>query len=189
ETLTDQHIDAWFDSTGGENSDKCAWAFGTPLLSFSNKSQWKIQGNWSNRAFDTNTGYPNRSGQNGCIDGGNFRENPGSVRSAFRQPIELHADVRRFRRRVGERNGAIERVPCFLVAPQLLQQGAPQAEEIKIARQLSRERLDHRQSRLGPPHLRHRDRAVERDHRRRLQPLEGGVECVDLVPVGVLGPG
>ncbi|HJZ88312.1 MAG TPA: hypothetical protein VKN99_24225 [Polyangia bacterium] len=73
ETLTDQHIDAWFDSTGGENSDKCAWAFGTPLLSFSNKSQWKIQGNWSNRAFDTNTGYPNRSGQNGCIDGGNFR--------------------------------------------------------------------------------------------------------------------
>jgi hypothetical protein len=73
EALTDPHLDAWYDSKGAENSDKCAWTFGTPLLTFSSKSQWKIQGNWSNHAFDTNTGYPNRSGQNGCIDGGNFR--------------------------------------------------------------------------------------------------------------------
>jgi hypothetical protein len=73
ETLTDQHLDAWTDSSGAENSDKCAWSFGTPLLTFSNGSQWKIQGNWSNAAFDANTGYPNRSGQNGCLDGGNFK--------------------------------------------------------------------------------------------------------------------
>jgi hypothetical protein len=73
EALTDPHLNAWYDASGAENSDKCAWTFGTPLLSFSNRSQWKIQGNWSNHAFDTNTGYPNSSGQNGCIDGGNFR--------------------------------------------------------------------------------------------------------------------
>ncbi|HKA89444.1 MAG TPA: hypothetical protein VKE22_17385 [Haliangiales bacterium] len=72
EALTDPHLNAWFDSSGGENADKCAWAFGTPLLSFSNNTQWKIQGNWSNAAFNAGTGYPNRSGQNGCIDGGNF---------------------------------------------------------------------------------------------------------------------
>src|SRR5262249_60715196 len=58
ETLTDQHIYAWFDSTGRANSDKCAWAFGTPLLSFSNNPQWKIQGDFADLPFDTNTGYP-----------------------------------------------------------------------------------------------------------------------------------
>ncbi len=73
ETLTDQHLDAWYDASGAENSDKCAWAFGTDLLTFSAKSKWKVQGNWSNAAYDSNTGYPNRSGQNGCIDGGNFK--------------------------------------------------------------------------------------------------------------------
>jgi hypothetical protein len=73
EALTDPHLDAWYDSSGAENSDKCAWAFGTPLLTLANASQWKIQGNWSNAAYDAGTGYPNRSGQSGCIDGGNFR--------------------------------------------------------------------------------------------------------------------
>ncbi len=72
EALTDPHLNAWYDSSGAENADKCAWEFGTPLLTFSNRSQWKIQGNWSNLAFDAGTGYPNSSGQNGCIDGGNF---------------------------------------------------------------------------------------------------------------------
>ena len=73
EALTDPHLNAWYDSNGQENADKCAWAFGTPLLTFSNSSHWKIQGNWSNAAFDGGTGYPNGSGQKGCIDGGNFR--------------------------------------------------------------------------------------------------------------------
>jgi hypothetical protein len=72
EALTDPHLNAWYDQNGAENSDKCAWAFGTDLLTFSSKSKWKIQGNWSNAAFNAGTGYPNRSGQNGCIDGGNF---------------------------------------------------------------------------------------------------------------------
>jgi len=73
ETLTDRHLDAWYDSNGSENSDKCAWTFGTPLLAFTNGSQWKVQGNWSNNAFNGSTGYPNSSGQRGCLDGGNFK--------------------------------------------------------------------------------------------------------------------
>jgi len=73
EALTDPHLDAWLDSSGAENADKCAWVFGTPLVTFSNHSQWKIQGNWSNAAFNAGTGYANSSDQNGCLDGGNFR--------------------------------------------------------------------------------------------------------------------
>jgi hypothetical protein len=73
EALTDPHLDAWYDASGAENSDKCAWAFGTPLLGFSNGSKWKIQGNWSNAAYDKKSGYPNRDGQSGCLDGGNFK--------------------------------------------------------------------------------------------------------------------
>jgi len=72
ETMTDPHLDAWYDSSGSENADKCAWSFGTPLLTFTNGSQWKVQGNWSNNAFNTSTGYPNSRGQRGCLDGGNF---------------------------------------------------------------------------------------------------------------------
>ena len=32
-------------------------------------TKWKTQGQWSNHAYDTNTGYPNSSGQDGCLDG------------------------------------------------------------------------------------------------------------------------
>jgi len=73
EALTDPHLNAWYDSKGEENSDKCAWSFGTPLLTFAHDSKWKIQGNWSNAAFNALTGFANLSGQKGCIDGGNFK--------------------------------------------------------------------------------------------------------------------
>ena len=72
ETRTDPNANAWFDNSGSENADKCAWTFGTPFLTFTNGTQWKIQGNWSNNAFNSSTGYPNSSGQLGCLDGGNF---------------------------------------------------------------------------------------------------------------------
>jgi len=72
ETRTDPGLNAWFDSTGAENGDKCAWTFGTNLLTFSHNSKWKIQGNWSNEAYTNGTGYPNATGQRGCIDGGNY---------------------------------------------------------------------------------------------------------------------
>jgi hypothetical protein len=60
---------AWYDKRGQENGDKCAWTFNVPLVTFSNGTQWKIQGEWSNNAYNTGTGYPNSSGQKGCLDG------------------------------------------------------------------------------------------------------------------------
>ncbi|HWY24160.1 MAG TPA: hypothetical protein VNX47_04530 [Nevskia sp.] len=60
---------AWYDSAGNENGDKCAWTFGAPLVTFTNGTQWKIQGEWSNAAYTAGTGYPNSSGQKGCLSG------------------------------------------------------------------------------------------------------------------------
>lgn len=60
---------AWYDSQGEENGDKCAWTFGAPLVTFSNGTEWKIQGEWSNAAYTAGTGYPNSSGQKGCLSG------------------------------------------------------------------------------------------------------------------------
>lgn len=70
EALTDPSSPgAWYDSSGLENGDKCAWTFDLPLVTFSNRSQWKIQGEWSNKAYNAGTGYPNSSGQKGCLSG------------------------------------------------------------------------------------------------------------------------
>jgi hypothetical protein len=60
---------AWYDQQGAENGDKCAWTWGAPLVTFSNGSKWKVQGEWSNAAYTAGTGYPNRSGQKGCLGG------------------------------------------------------------------------------------------------------------------------
>ena len=60
---------AWYDASGAENGDKCAWTFGVPLVKFSDGNQWKIQGEWSNAAYNSGTGYPNSSGQKGCLSG------------------------------------------------------------------------------------------------------------------------
>ena len=65
EALTDPHGDGWTDNSGYENSDKCAWVFDQPAQL--NGSTWRIQGNWSNAAFNAGTGLPNRSGQKGCL--------------------------------------------------------------------------------------------------------------------------
>lgn len=62
-------LGAWYDGSGAENGDKCAWTFGAPLVTFSNNTQWKLQGEWSNAAYTAGTGYPNSSGQNGCLSG------------------------------------------------------------------------------------------------------------------------
>jgi hypothetical protein len=64
EARTDPRNGGWYDSSGQENADKCAWTFGTSLLTFTNNSQWKVQGNWSNAAYNANSGY----GPRGCID-------------------------------------------------------------------------------------------------------------------------
>ena len=74
EALTDPKLKRFVGPTSGEeNADKCAWSFGTPLLTFANRTKWRIQGNWSNAAFDDKTGYASSGGQKGCIDGGNYQ--------------------------------------------------------------------------------------------------------------------
>jgi hypothetical protein len=60
---------AWYDSSGAENGDKCAWTFNVPFVTFPNGTSWKLQGEWSNAAYTNKTGYPNSSGQKGCVDG------------------------------------------------------------------------------------------------------------------------
>jgi hypothetical protein len=61
EMLTDPQLNAWYDQRGDENADKCAWTFnGTVAIG---GQSWKIQGNWSNAAANTNSGYAN----GGCI--------------------------------------------------------------------------------------------------------------------------
>jgi hypothetical protein len=60
---------AWYDSSGAENGDKCAWTFNVPSVAFLNGTSWKLQGEWSNAAYTAGTGYPNSSGQRGCLNG------------------------------------------------------------------------------------------------------------------------
>ncbi len=71
ETRSDPNGNAWFDSSGEENGDKCAWTFGGSYVLLGS-TKWKIQGNWSNYDYDHNIGYANSSGEKGCADGTNY---------------------------------------------------------------------------------------------------------------------
>jgi len=65
EEITDPRNGGWWDSSGAENADKCAWTF-NGMVTLRNNSQWKVQGNWSNNAYDNGqTGYT----KGGCING------------------------------------------------------------------------------------------------------------------------
>jgi len=66
EAITDPRSGGWFDSSGGENGDKCAWSFHNDVT-LSNRTHWKLQMEWSNAAYSAGTGYANLSGQNGCL--------------------------------------------------------------------------------------------------------------------------
>jgi len=61
EMLTDPQLNAWYDQQGNENADKCAWTW-NGLVTIGTQT-WKVQGNWSNAAAATNSGYAN----GGCI--------------------------------------------------------------------------------------------------------------------------
>jgi hypothetical protein len=63
EVATDPQGSAWYDRSGYENADKCAWTF-NGLVRFTNGTSWKIQNNFSNTAYDTPVGSPT-----GCING------------------------------------------------------------------------------------------------------------------------
>ncbi|MHB8418130.1 MAG: hypothetical protein ACYDCL_08640 [Myxococcales bacterium] len=69
EARTDPASGGWYDSSGSENGDKCAWTFDVPFITLGNGTIWKIQGEWSNAAYTAGTGYPNLSGQDGCLSG------------------------------------------------------------------------------------------------------------------------
>jgi hypothetical protein len=58
EARTDPRGTGWFDASGAENGDKCAWTFNVPYVTFSNGTKWKTQGEWSNQAYDSNSGKP-----------------------------------------------------------------------------------------------------------------------------------
>ena len=62
ETVTDPRSGGWYDSSGAENADKCAWTWGNPVTI--GGRTWKIQGNFSNAANSTGTGYDGA----GCIE-------------------------------------------------------------------------------------------------------------------------
>jgi len=63
EMVTDPQLNAWYDRRGYENADKCAWTFSGKSVVIGG-TNWKIQGNFSNNAYNANTGYVR-----GCIDG------------------------------------------------------------------------------------------------------------------------
>jgi hypothetical protein len=66
EMVTDPLLNAWYDVRGQENADKCAWTFPSSSTSWPviNGQTWKIQGNFSNAANNTLSGYDRA----GCID-------------------------------------------------------------------------------------------------------------------------
>jgi hypothetical protein len=47
EVITDQLLNAWYDSSGQEVGDKCAWQF-SGSVSFSDGNSWQLQEEWSN---------------------------------------------------------------------------------------------------------------------------------------------
>ena len=47
ESITDQVLNAWYDSSGSEIGDKCAWQFNGPVQ-LANGSSWILQKEWSN---------------------------------------------------------------------------------------------------------------------------------------------
>jgi hypothetical protein len=62
ETVTDPRDGGWWDRSGAENADKCAWTFSGHVTI--GGQAWLIQGNWSNAANNTKSGY-NKAG---CIE-------------------------------------------------------------------------------------------------------------------------
>jgi len=71
EARTDPANGGWRTSDGMfESADPCGSpsGFPHPLVTFSNASQWKLWGLWSNHAYDTSSGFANSQGYKGCID-------------------------------------------------------------------------------------------------------------------------
>src|SRR5213078_2873596 len=87
-------------------------------------------------------------------------------RAVTHQTIEMHPNVRGFGGRIGERDGAVERHVGFLAAAELHKERAAYAEVMEIIRKRQGQRFDHFECCLRAAKLGHRDRSVERHHRR-----------------------
>ncbi len=96
-------------------------------------------------------------------------------------------DVGGLCRRVGERDGFVERFSGFGVFVQLHQEGAAGAVEIKIAAEAIFERRDKIERDLRAAELRDGDSAIERDDWRRRVAFECAVEPFDFGPIGFIG--
>ena len=92
------------------------------------------------------------------------------------------------RRGMGQRDRPVEGSAGFLIAAELHQEGTPDPEEMEIAGERLGQGLDHLEPSRGAAQLGDRHGPVEAHHRRRLQPLQQGIELVDLGPVGLLEP-
>lgn len=77
ELFTDPDWTGWFDNNGEEVDDKCEWIFVLPFVTFADNSRWKLQSLWSNQAYESGTGHPNREGQPGCLTINAVRGSPG----------------------------------------------------------------------------------------------------------------
>lgn len=83
ESITNPYGNGWYDEEGTtlcvsgqqcEIGDKCAWTFQKDaddkdvLVTLSNQTQWKIQMEWSNVAYEAGTGTENLLNQRGCVN-------------------------------------------------------------------------------------------------------------------------
>jgi hypothetical protein len=50
EAITDADLNAWYDNTGAENGDKCAWSFSSCVTLTT--GSWQLQREWSNAVSD-----------------------------------------------------------------------------------------------------------------------------------------
>jgi len=62
ETYTDPEENAWYDASGEEAMDKCAWDIPANGYVLSNGETWYVQKVWSNTAYNANQGTPR-----GCV--------------------------------------------------------------------------------------------------------------------------
>ena len=79
EMRSDPLLNAWYDSKGSENGDKCSWTFPTTYETFFASSgpttygsvfpatTWKLQGEWSNAAYLSSTNALTPGLPLGCI--------------------------------------------------------------------------------------------------------------------------
>ena len=84
--------------------------------------------------------------------------------------------MRGLRRRIGERDGAIEGDLGLLRPLELQQECAPRTVEVEIAVELAGKRLDHGECSFRPLGFRDGNRAIERHDGRWLHLLECAVE-------------